>query len=149
MSNMYALINLICAYDTSNNMCSYYQFVSHFTFAKKNSFADPSTPTSIDVDYEYFNVGWGGTRSSNLPYALEADPLDNSLDYGHPNDMDYVPLCREFFVFYCICCVWIRHGVYIYIWGRFVIIFLSNLTHASCTISISLIFLSSPSRLGR
>ena len=113
MSNMYALINLICAYDTSNNMCSYYQFVSHFTFAKKNSFADPSTPTSIDVDYEYFNVGWGGTRSSNLPYALEADPLDNSLDYGHPNDMDYVPLCREFFVFYCICCVW-RHGVYIF-----------------------------------
>ena len=102
----------IFAYDTSNNMCSY-QFVSHFLRLQKNSFADPSTPTSIDVDYEYFNVGWGGTRSSNLPYALEADPQDNSLDYGHPNDMDYVPLCREFFVFYCICCVW-RHGVYIF-----------------------------------
>ena len=95
-------------------------FVSHFTFAK-NSFADPSTPTSIDVDYEYFNVGWGGTRSSNLPYALEADPQDNSLDYGHPNDMDYVPLCREFFciVLYMLCveawCIYIWWEVCDYI----------------------------------
>ena len=54
----------------------------------------PDEANPIDVDYDFFNVGWGGVRSCKLPHVLEPDPQDNSLDYEHPNDSDYTPLCH-------------------------------------------------------
>jgi len=55
----------------------------------------PDDSTSSDVLYDYFNVGWGGVRSSSLPYAMESNPQneDDSLYFGHPAEVDYVPLC--------------------------------------------------------
>ena len=47
-----------------------------------------------EVDYTYFNVGWGGVRSSNLPYALEPGKNDDDvLDYSDPTNLDVLPLC--------------------------------------------------------
>lgn len=43
------------------------------------------------VDQTYFNVGWGGVRSSKLPYSLE--PTNDILSYGDVNNVDYLPLC--------------------------------------------------------
>lgn len=59
------------------------------------SFADPSSGVApTEVDYTYFNVGWGGVRSSNLPYALEPGKNDDDvLDYSDPTNLDVLPLC--------------------------------------------------------
>ena len=60
------------------------------------SFADPydSLATPSNVDQTYFNVGWGGVRSSSLPIALEPDPVTGTLKYSDVNDVDNLPLCR-------------------------------------------------------
>lgn len=54
------------------------------------SFADPLDPlaTALDVDQTFFNVGWGGVRSSSLPYAIE--PINGTLDYGSSSDINNV-----------------------------------------------------------
>jgi len=61
-----------------------------------HNFADPSNPasTTTNVDQTYFNVGWGGVRSSSLPYALEPDPTAGTLSYDDVNDVDYLPICK-------------------------------------------------------
>lgn len=70
----------------------------------RNSFADPkdvlSTPTN--VDQTYMDVGWGGVRTSSLPFALElggnsnsnATPTTTTLKYEDVNDVDYLDLCK-------------------------------------------------------
>ena len=45
------------------------------------------------MNQDYFNVGWGGVRSSALPYALEAHPDTGDLSYSDPAAVDYLPLC--------------------------------------------------------
>ena len=64
-------------------------------FHRYHSFADPadslSTPTN--VDQTYFNVGWGGVRSSSLPIALEPDFDSNTLAFTDPDAVDYLELC--------------------------------------------------------
>eukprot|EP00585_Thalassiosira_rotula_P007180 CAMPEP_0196161200 /NCGR_PEP_ID=MMETSP0910-20130528/47215_1 /TAXON_ID=49265 /ORGANISM="Thalassiosira rotula, Strain GSO102" /LENGTH=1412 /DNA_ID=CAMNT_0041426141 /DNA_START=120 /DNA_END=4358 /DNA_ORIENTATION=+ len=60
-----------------------------------HNFADPLTSESLVVDQDYFNVGWSGVRSSNLPFALE--PTNDVLTIGSAadvRDVDYLPLCR-------------------------------------------------------
>jgi hypothetical protein len=58
--------------------------------------------TPMNVDQTYMNVGWGGVRTSSLPYALEAGNYSNSdnvttrtkLKYENVNDVDYLDLCK-------------------------------------------------------
>ena len=45
------------------------------------------------MNNNYFNVGWGGVRSSTLPYALEPSPDTGHLTYADPAAVDYLPLC--------------------------------------------------------
>jgi hypothetical protein len=61
-----------------------------------HNFADPTSPlsTATNVDQTYFNVGWGGVRSSTLPFALEPNPTTGTLDYTDVNTVDYLPLCK-------------------------------------------------------
>jgi len=52
---------------------------------------DYSSPHLIDQGY--FNVPWSGVRPSNLPIALEPDPLSGELSYEDPDTVDYCPMC--------------------------------------------------------
>jgi len=56
-----------------------------------HNFAPAPTPAPI-VDQTYFNVGWGGVRSSTLPHAIEPKS-DGSLLFADPNDVDYLEQC--------------------------------------------------------
>ena len=57
----------------------------------KRSFADPRNSAQSKVNQNYFNVGWGGVRSSTLPYALE--PTTGSLEYADPDTVAPLSLC--------------------------------------------------------
>eukprot|EP00581_Thalassiosira_minuscula_P014784 CAMPEP_0183721232 /NCGR_PEP_ID=MMETSP0737-20130205/13573_1 /TAXON_ID=385413 /ORGANISM="Thalassiosira miniscula, Strain CCMP1093" /LENGTH=1108 /DNA_ID=CAMNT_0025951205 /DNA_START=33 /DNA_END=3360 /DNA_ORIENTATION=- len=61
-----------------------------------HNFADPNNAlsTSTNIDQRYFNVGWGGVRASTLPFALEPNPTDGSLDYADPDNVDFLYLCN-------------------------------------------------------
>ncbi|KAL7428176.1 hypothetical protein ACHAXM_001314, partial [Skeletonema potamos] len=50
-----------------------------------------SSPTLTDQNY--FNVPWSGVRPSNLPFALEPNPITGDLSYDDPDTVDYCPLC--------------------------------------------------------
>lgn len=59
-----------------------------------HNFADPNDSNPNLVDQNYFNVGWGGVRSSSLPYALEADPATGAFAYDFNGVMNhYLKLC--------------------------------------------------------
>ena len=45
-------------------------------------------------NHNYFNVGWGGVRPSNLPYALEASNLTESLNYDNVDTIKYLDINR-------------------------------------------------------
>ena len=61
-----------------------------------HNIADPkdvlSTPSN--VDQTWMNVGWGGVRTSALPFALEPDPSTGTLAYDDANSVDYLDLCK-------------------------------------------------------
>eukprot|EP00584_Thalassiosira_punctigera_P005954 CAMPEP_0172540772 /NCGR_PEP_ID=MMETSP1067-20121228/11704_1 /TAXON_ID=265564 ORGANISM="Thalassiosira punctigera, Strain Tpunct2005C2" /NCGR_SAMPLE_ID=MMETSP1067 /ASSEMBLY_ACC=CAM_ASM_000444 /LENGTH=776 /DNA_ID=CAMNT_0013326685 /DNA_START=99 /DNA_END=2425 /DNA_ORIENTATION=+ len=57
-----------------------------------HNFADPDNSDFGEVDQTYFNVGWGGVRSSTLPFALEPNPADGTLSYDDPDTVDYLEL---------------------------------------------------------
>ena len=61
-----------------------------------NSFADPKDvlSTPLNVDQTWMNVGWGGVRTSALPFALEPDPSTGTLSYEDVNGVDYLDLCK-------------------------------------------------------
>jgi hypothetical protein len=78
--------------------------MEYYTCCIRYSFADPddvlSTPTN--VDQTYMDVGWGGVRTSSLPFVLElggnsnsnATPSTTRLKYEDVNDVDYLDLCK-------------------------------------------------------
>ncbi len=45
------------------------------------------------MDQTFFDVAWGGVRSSSLPYALEPNQTTGTLNYANVNEVDYLPLC--------------------------------------------------------
>ncbi|KAL7443404.1 hypothetical protein ACHAXH_007319 [Discostella pseudostelligera] len=60
-----------------------------------HNFANPSDPlsTALNVDQTFFDVAWGGVRSSSLPYALKPNPSTGTLNYADVNNVDYLPTC--------------------------------------------------------
>jgi len=54
-------------------------------FNLNNSFANPSDEYVIanpeDITHNYFNIGWGGVRTTTLPHALEPDPVLGTFKY--------------------------------------------------------------------
>jgi len=60
-----------------------------------HNFADPTDAlsTPLNVDQTYFNIGWGGVRSSSLPIALEPDFNSRTLAYTDPDAVNYLELC--------------------------------------------------------
>ena len=61
----------------------------------QNSFANPTDPlsTPLNTHLDYFNVGWGGVRSSNLPYPLEPNSAGD-LNYENPDNTSILPVCK-------------------------------------------------------
>jgi len=57
-----------------------------------HNFAPAPTPAPI-ADQNYFNVGWGGVRSSTLPIAIEPKTSDGSLSFADPNNVDTLEQC--------------------------------------------------------
>lgn len=72
-------------------------FCSIYSLYLQNSFAKPGEG-SAQHNQNYFNVGWGGVRSSNLPFALEPRRFpetngEHLFEYENPNTVRYLPLC--------------------------------------------------------
>jgi hypothetical protein len=61
------------------------------------SFADPRDPlsTALNVDQTFFDVAWGGVRSSSLPYVLEPRKITDTFtfNYANVNEVNCLPLC--------------------------------------------------------
>jgi hypothetical protein len=70
-----------------NGIIEHTQMIHNFA----NPFDVLSTP--LNVDQTYANVGWGGVRSSTLPYALEPNNSTGILQYSNVNNVDYLDLC--------------------------------------------------------
>jgi len=60
-----------------------------------HNFANPNDvlSTPMNVDQTYANIGWGGVRTSTLPYALEPNNITGILEYSDVNNVDYLDLC--------------------------------------------------------